>query len=96
MEFFWAFVGALVAAIGSYLSARTNSAGKRENQLLDQLQEEVCRQGESLIALRQEVFLMETFSREQAEYIYALRAHIFAKLPPPPPEPPSSFNKKFS
>jgi hypothetical protein len=89
----WAQIGpgALVAVIGfggAWMTSKIQNKGRPENALIDQLQEELTRQGGRIDGLETEQRKAKRREMIRDNYINKLREHINAGNPPPPPEWP--------
>lgn len=73
--------GILGAAITAYLPKK----GSAENALIDQLQQEVERQGKRIDAQDERIDTLYQARRRRDAYIQDLRSHIYEQKPPPPP-----------
>lgn len=83
----------VVGGLWTYLSAKAQKKGERENKIIDQLQEEMVRKNEEQKEMKEQIEnlqgqVKELFSRsfEDESYIWELQKHILEGNPPPPPE----------
>lgn len=83
-------VVAIITAAGGFLIAKMPKAGSREIAFINELQEEMKWQKEEMKEMRKEINQIAFLSKEQSEYIFKLRTHIFQELPPPPPDYPEA------
>lgn len=76
-------VGVIAAAYFTYRVSNRKLRTDSGNQMIDQLQEELVRQGAQIATLQR-------IQRIQGDYIGSLRRHIADGNPPPPPAWPDS------
>lgn len=82
------YIVALITGGVAWVTAKIQHKGKPENALIDQLQEELLRQGTRIDGLEAEQNKARRRERIRDDYINKLRRHIEAGMPPPPPEWP--------
>lgn len=91
-DFNWAvaspWIVGIIGLAGMWLTTKIQHKGKPENALIDQLQEELTRQGQRIDGLETEQTKFKKRERIRDDYINKLRRHIEAGMPPPPPEWP--------
>ena len=82
------YIVAFITGGVAWVTAKIQHKGKPENALIDQLQEELARQGSRIDSLESEQNKAKKRERIRDDYINKLRRHIEAGMPPPPPEWP--------